>query len=82
MARRPCCPEAKMACMHEQRSFLHAIAAGAVHCHATLCHYLSRSVSRTCHGPSRPRGARPSKRQGELEGPGQPNLQAGPRVDV
>jgi hypothetical protein len=21
MARRPCCPEAKMACMHEQRSF-------------------------------------------------------------
>jgi hypothetical protein len=40
-------------------------------------------VTYICHGPdSRPRGPlRPSKRQGELR-IGQPNPQAGPRVDV
>jgi hypothetical protein len=43
------------ACMSRGRSA--AIAAGAVHCHATLCHYLSRSVSRTyVMADSRPRG--------------------------
>jgi hypothetical protein len=40
-----------------------------VHCHATLCHYLSRSVSRTCGPLTHVRAGPPaSKRQGELEG--------------
>jgi hypothetical protein len=47
------------ACMSRGRSAARD-RAGAVHRHATLCHYLSRSVSRTCHGPdSRPRGGPP-----------------------
>jgi hypothetical protein len=60
MARRPCCPEAKMACMHEQRSFC-CTRSPLARCTVTLHYVITEPVGVTyiCHGPdSRPRGLR------------------------
>jgi hypothetical protein len=58
MARRSCCPEAKMACMHEQRSFC----CTRSRWRGALSRYIMSlpepvGVTYICHGPdSRPQG--------------------------